>query len=103
MLARIGSLAPYGADSPAAGKVAAKTGTSVSLDLVTGRLYAKVQSVSGYLSLDDGRTVVFGLSMSRATFPDLLGGVTESGQDVALVAAAFQQGCRNERGGRHGL
>lgn len=30
--------------------------------------------------------------MSRATFPDLLGGVTESGQDVALVAAAFQQG-----------
>jgi serine-type D-Ala-D-Ala carboxypeptidase/endopeptidase (penicillin-binding protein 4) len=92
VLAETGSLAAYGAGNPAAGKVAAKTGTSVALDEVTGRLYVKVQSVSGYLTLDDGRTVVFGLSMSGATYPDLLGGVTESGADVALVAAAFQQG-----------
>ena len=92
VLGETGSLAAVGADNPAAGKVAAKTGTSVALDGVTGRLYAKVQSLSGYMTLDDGRTVVFGLSMSGATFPDLLGGIVESGEDVALVAAAIQQG-----------
>jgi D-alanyl-D-alanine carboxypeptidase/D-alanyl-D-alanine-endopeptidase (penicillin-binding protein 4) len=87
-----GTLASSGGGTPAAGKVAAKTGTSVAADMVTGRLYAKVQCVAGYITLDDGRTLVFGLFMSGATYPDLLGGLTESGQDVALVSGAFQQG-----------
>jgi len=92
VLGKSGTLASAGADSPAAGKVAAKTGTSVDVDPVTGRLYAKVQSLSGYLTLDDGTVLVFGLSMSGATFPDLSSGITEVGEDVAGVAAAFQQG-----------
>ncbi|MGI9053190.1 MAG: D-alanyl-D-alanine carboxypeptidase [Ilumatobacteraceae bacterium] len=60
VLAETGSLAANGAGSPAAGKVAAKVGTSVSVDLVTGRLYAKVQSLAGYLTLDDGTVLVSG-------------------------------------------
>jgi D-alanyl-D-alanine carboxypeptidase/D-alanyl-D-alanine-endopeptidase (penicillin-binding protein 4) len=91
VLAETGSLAPYGADSPAAGKVAAKAGTSVSVDQVTGRLYSKVQSLSGYLTLDDGRVLVFGLSMSGATYAQLYDGLVQAGADVAGVAAAFQQ------------
>jgi serine-type D-Ala-D-Ala carboxypeptidase/endopeptidase (penicillin-binding protein 4) len=91
VLAETGSLAPYGADSPAAGKVAAKVGTSVSVDQVTGRLYSKVQSLSGYLTLDDGRVLVFGLSMSGATYAQLYDGLVQAGADVAGVAAAFQQ------------
>ena len=91
VLAETGSLAPYGADSPAARKVAAKAGTSVALDPVTGRLYSKVQSLAGYLTLDDGTVLVFGLSMSGATYPELYDGLLEAGSDVAAVAAAFQQ------------
>ncbi|MGH9280810.1 MAG: D-alanyl-D-alanine carboxypeptidase/D-alanyl-D-alanine endopeptidase [Acidimicrobiales bacterium] len=90
-LAETGSLAPYGAGSPAAGKVAAKAGTSVNLDSVTDRVYSKVQSLSGYLTLDNGTVLVFGLSQSGATFPSLYDGLVEAGGDVAGVAAAFQQ------------
>jgi D-alanyl-D-alanine carboxypeptidase/D-alanyl-D-alanine-endopeptidase (penicillin-binding protein 4) len=91
VLGETGSLAPYGAGSPAAGKVAAKVGTSVAVDPVTGRLYSKVQSLSGYLTLEDGRVAVFGLSMSGATYAQAYDGLVEAGDDVAGVAAAFQQ------------
>jgi serine-type D-Ala-D-Ala carboxypeptidase/endopeptidase (penicillin-binding protein 4) len=42
-----GTLASAGQDSPAKGKVAAKTGTSVALDPTTNRVYYKVQSLAG--------------------------------------------------------
>ena len=44
VLAESGSLAPYGAGTPAAGKVAAKAGTGVALNPSTSRLLANVQS-----------------------------------------------------------
>jgi serine-type D-Ala-D-Ala carboxypeptidase/endopeptidase (penicillin-binding protein 4) len=91
VLGESGSLADKGLDRPATGKVAAKAGTSAALDSVTGRLYLKVQSLGGYMTLDDGTVLVFGLSMSGATFPTLLEGLVQSGEDVADVAAAFQE------------
>jgi D-alanyl-D-alanine carboxypeptidase/D-alanyl-D-alanine-endopeptidase (penicillin-binding protein 4) len=87
-----GSLATYGANSPAAGKLRAKAGTSVAVNPITGRLYSKVQSLSGYMTPDDGRQLVFALYMSGGTFPDLYKGLVDAGGDVAGVAAAFQQG-----------
>ena len=93
-LGETGSLAFYGVDGPSAGKVRAKTGTSTAGNPSTLRLYFKVQSVSGYLTLEDGRTAVFALSMSGATFPDVYDGLIASGRDVADVAAAFQQGLK---------
>jgi D-alanyl-D-alanine carboxypeptidase/D-alanyl-D-alanine-endopeptidase (penicillin-binding protein 4) len=90
-LGETGSLAYYGVGGPSAGKVRAKTGTSVAGNPYTLRAYLKVQSVSGYLTLEDGRTAVFTLSMSGATFPDVYSGLIDSGRDVADVAAAFQQ------------
>ena len=80
-----------GADSPARGKIAAKTGTSAAGDPATGRILFNVQSLAGYLTTDDGRRVVFGLSMSGGTYPDLLTALTQSNDDVAAVGAAFQQ------------
>jgi D-alanyl-D-alanine carboxypeptidase/D-alanyl-D-alanine-endopeptidase (penicillin-binding protein 4) len=50
-----------------------------------------LQSLAGYLTLDDGRVLVFGLSMSGATYPQPYDGLVEAGADVAGVAAAFQQ------------
>lgn len=93
-----GSLAPYGAGIPGADRVAAKTGTSVDVDRVTGRVYVKVQSLSGYLTLDDGKVVVFGLSMSGATYPEVLEGIIDSENDVVAVAAAFQQALSKQAG-----
>ena len=86
-----GTLASAGQDSPAKGKVAAKTGTSVALDPTTNRLYYKVQSLAGYLTTDQGRNLVFALSMSGATYADLATGLRDANNDVAGVAAAFQQ------------
>jgi serine-type D-Ala-D-Ala carboxypeptidase/endopeptidase (penicillin-binding protein 4) len=86
-----GSLAGTGQDSPAKGKVAAKTGTSVDLDPITHRVYYKVQSLAGYLTTDQGRNLVFSLSMSGATYPDIASALHDANEDVAGVAAAFQQ------------
>jgi D-alanyl-D-alanine carboxypeptidase/D-alanyl-D-alanine-endopeptidase (penicillin-binding protein 4) len=91
VLSKTGSLAPYGAKSPAAGKVKAKIGTSVTVNPSTGRLYSKVQSLAGYMTTDDGRQLVFRLSMSGGTYDDVYQGFVDAGTDVAAVAAAFQQ------------
>lgn len=87
----MGSLAANGRGSPSVGKVAAKVGTIIDVDPVTGRLYSKLQSLAGYLTLDDGTMLVFGLSVSGATYPQVYNGLVEAGEDLALVAAAFQQ------------
>jgi serine-type D-Ala-D-Ala carboxypeptidase/endopeptidase (penicillin-binding protein 4) len=91
VLGETGSLAANGLDSPAVGKVAAKVGTSIAIDLVTGRLYSKVQTLAGYLTLDDGRQLIFALSMSGGTYAQVYEGLVEAGEDLALVAAAFQR------------
>jgi D-alanyl-D-alanine carboxypeptidase/D-alanyl-D-alanine-endopeptidase (penicillin-binding protein 4) len=91
ILGETGSLAPYGRNSPAAGKVAAKSGTSIDIDKVTARMFSQVQSLSGYLTLEDGTVLVFGLSQSGGTFPEVYEGLVDAGADVADVAAAFQE------------
>ncbi|MEE2034982.1 D-alanyl-D-alanine carboxypeptidase/D-alanyl-D-alanine endopeptidase [Rhodococcus chondri] len=91
VLGESGTLASVGADSPAVGKVAAKTGTSAALDPVTGRLLYNVQSLAGYLFRDDGTPLVFALSMSGGTFEDFSAGLTQAGDDVGMVAAAFAE------------
>jgi D-alanyl-D-alanine carboxypeptidase/D-alanyl-D-alanine-endopeptidase (penicillin-binding protein 4) len=91
VLGETGSLAANLPESPAKGKVAAKVGTSVVVDPVSGRLYSKVQSLAGYLTLEDGRELVFALSTNGATYDEVYDGLVESGDDVAGVAAAFQQ------------
>ena len=90
-LGETGSLASVGADGPAKGKIAAKTGTSAAVDPVTERALFNVQSLSGYMTTDKGRKLVFGLSMSGGTYSDVLTGLEDAGEDVAGVAAAFQQ------------
>ncbi|MBJ8344149.1 D-alanyl-D-alanine carboxypeptidase/D-alanyl-D-alanine-endopeptidase [Antrihabitans sp. YC2-6] len=92
VLGESGSLAPYGGDSPAKGKVAAKAGTGVALNPVNGRLLSNVQSLAGYITLDDGTLLAFDLAMGGATFDELYDGLVQAGGDLAGVAAAFQEG-----------
>jgi serine-type D-Ala-D-Ala carboxypeptidase/endopeptidase (penicillin-binding protein 4) len=91
VLGESGTLASAGLDSPARGRVIAKTGTSARPDPATGRVLFNVQGLGGFMETDDGRTLVFSLSMSGATYPDVLTGLVKVNEDVAGVAAAFQQ------------
>ena len=91
VLGKTGGLAPYGADSPAAGKVAAKLGTDAKPIYATGRLYSVVQGLGGYITLDDGTVLAYGLMQNGGSFPAPYEGLVEAGTDTADVSAAFQQ------------
>jgi serine-type D-Ala-D-Ala carboxypeptidase/endopeptidase (penicillin-binding protein 4) len=91
VLGESGTLVIAGRSSPARGKVRAKTGTSAHLDPATGRILFNVQSMAGYMQGQDGRTLVFDVSMSGGTYPSPLEGLIQSTDDVAEVAAQFQQ------------
>jgi D-alanyl-D-alanine carboxypeptidase/D-alanyl-D-alanine-endopeptidase (penicillin-binding protein 4) len=89
-----GTLAASGIDSPARGKIAAKTGTSAHVDPATGRALFNVQAMGGFMKADDGRVLVFDVLVSGAMFPDPVTGITQVGDDVAGVSAAFQQAAK---------
>jgi D-alanyl-D-alanine carboxypeptidase/D-alanyl-D-alanine-endopeptidase (penicillin-binding protein 4) len=86
-----GSLGLSGTDSPAKGKVKAKTGTFAAIDPGTGRLLMPGESLAGFLEADDGTTYIFSVYMINATFPDPATGILQVGDDLADVAAALQQ------------
>jgi D-alanyl-D-alanine carboxypeptidase/D-alanyl-D-alanine-endopeptidase (penicillin-binding protein 4) len=90
-LGATGTIAPVGRNSPAKGKVQAKTGTVAVADPATGRALVNVQSLAGYITTDTGRHLVFDLSMSGATYPDVLTGLRQANDDVGMVAAHIQE------------
>jgi D-alanyl-D-alanine carboxypeptidase/D-alanyl-D-alanine-endopeptidase (penicillin-binding protein 4) len=69
----------------------AKTGTSAHPDPATGRVLLNVQSLAGFMRTDDGRTLVFSVALSGATYPDVLTALVKSNTDVAAVATDLQQ------------
>ncbi|WP_375483962.1 D-alanyl-D-alanine carboxypeptidase/D-alanyl-D-alanine-endopeptidase [uncultured Mycobacterium sp.] len=91
VLGATGTIAPVGRNSPAKGKVQAKTGTVAVADPATGRALVNVQSLAGYITTDKGRHLVFDLSMSGATYPDVLTGLRQANDDVGMLAAQIQQ------------
>jgi D-alanyl-D-alanine carboxypeptidase/D-alanyl-D-alanine-endopeptidase (penicillin-binding protein 4) len=86
-----GSLGLSETDSPARGKVQAKTGTFGAVDPGTGRLLMPGESLAGFIDADDGTTYVFSVYMINASFPDPASGILQVGDDLASVAAALQQ------------
>ncbi|MBA4021666.1 MAG: D-alanyl-D-alanine carboxypeptidase [Gordonia sp.] len=91
ILGERGSLSGVGVDSPAKGKVIGKTSTSADVEPGTERLIITTQGLSGYLDVGDGKRLLFVTAVSNAVFPDLPRGVFQVGDDVGMVAAAFQQ------------
>ncbi len=98
VLGERGSLASSGTDSPAKGKVKAKTGTSVRPFPPDSRLFVNTQGLAGFLDTDDGRQI-FTLYVSGAIFDEVIPGLFEANGDVADVSAAFQQGVPFGSGG----
>lgn len=85
------TIAAVGTDSPAKGNIAAKTGTVAVVDPTTGRALFNVQSLAGYMTTDGGRRLVFDVSMSGGSYPDVLTGLQQANADVGMVAASIQQ------------
>ena len=85
-----GSLATVQPDSPAAGKVFAKTGTLAAGDRVNGRIRINTKALGGVMEAESGRDLVFMVVMNQG-FADGIDGVFSANDDVGAVAVAIQQ------------
>lgn len=88
-----GSLAFSGEDSPARGKVLAKTGTFIAFDPLNQRLITQGKALAGYLVMPDGSLEVFDVVVNQAPVADFAGAVG-IGDDLTRIAAMLQQGSR---------
>jgi serine-type D-Ala-D-Ala carboxypeptidase/endopeptidase (penicillin-binding protein 4) len=58
-----------GADSPARGKVRAKTGTYGDADYLNGRMLLRSKALAGYLTSESGRSLVFAIFLNDVPLP----------------------------------
>lgn len=85
-----GSLAAVQSDSPAAGKVFAKTGSLVDGDLFNGRYRLATKALGGVMDTESGRHLAFTIIVNQGFYPDITG-VFDANDDVGAVAASIQQ------------
>ena len=65
-----GSIGMLGKDSPAKGKIQAKTGTTAALDASNGRLLIRSKALAGYMQAKDGTPYYFALYMNGGNFDE---------------------------------
>jgi D-alanyl-D-alanine carboxypeptidase/D-alanyl-D-alanine-endopeptidase (penicillin-binding protein 4) len=85
-----GSLADVQSDSPAAGKVFAKTGTLLGFDAFNQRFRLVTKTLGGVMDTEGGRHLAFTIMVNQG-FYNSPAGVLEANDDVGAVAAAIQQ------------
>lgn len=85
-----GSLSMVQADSPAAGKVFAKTGTLMGWDALNERYRLTTKSLGGVMEAKSGKYLAFTVMMNHGISDDI-NGVFAANDDVGAVAAAIQQ------------
>ena len=85
-----GSIGMLGTDSPAKGKIQAKTGTTAALDASNGHLLIRAKALAGYMQSDDGTPYYFALYMNGGNFESLQDQFTVN-KDLGDVAIAIQQ------------
>lgn len=83
-----GSIADYGKDTPAVGKIYAKTGTGISVNLGSGQFFLNAQALAGYIEAKNGRLLEFMVVVNNANIPKLLD-VVPIFAEVSLIAAEF--------------
>jgi len=84
-----GSLVTVLPDSPAKGKIFAKTGTRARTT-PTGRIVGLAKALSGYIETGSGRRIVFSVFQSGTAVTSIDDIIAQS-QDVARIPAAVQQ------------
>lgn len=85
-----GSLAEVQRDSPAAGKVFAKTGTLMGGDFVNGRFRLNSKALGGVMEAESGRNLAFTVVFNQSFASDI-DGVFAANDDVGAVVASIQQ------------
>ncbi len=85
-----GSVAEVQKDSPAAGKVFAKTGTLGDQDLLNGRLRLATKALGGYIDSKSGRTLAIAIVVNQAMFDDIQG-VFAANEDLGKIATALYE------------
>jgi D-alanyl-D-alanine carboxypeptidase/D-alanyl-D-alanine-endopeptidase (penicillin-binding protein 4) len=90
ILGEDGSIGMLGQDSPARGKIQAKTGTTAAVDASNGRLLMLGKALAGYMQSDDGTPYYFALYMNNGSFDGLQDQFTVN-EELGDVAIALQQ------------
>lgn len=85
-----GSLATVQANSPAAGRVFAKTGTLGGWDPFNRRLVLPTKALGGIIEARSGRRLTFAIVVTNGIFRDIAG-VFAANDDVGKVTALIQQ------------
>lgn len=85
-----GSLERVQSNSPAAGRVFAKTGTLGDLDLFNRRLVLPTKALGGIIEARSGRRLAFAVIVTNSMFRDIAG-VFAANDDVGKVTALIQQ------------
>jgi len=83
-----GSLENVQKDSPAAGKVSAKTGTLAGADLLNDRIRLQTKALGGYMTAKSGRELTFAIIGTQAMF-DELDGVFAANEDLGKISTAI--------------
>jgi D-alanyl-D-alanine carboxypeptidase/D-alanyl-D-alanine-endopeptidase (penicillin-binding protein 4) len=93
ILGRDGTLAEIQTDSPAAGKVFAKTGTFASEDMLNHKLLLNGKGLAGYMTTADGHHLAFALYVNHVSLPldDPMAAQETAGQALGEMAAAAYQ------------
>ena len=85
-----GSVAEVQKDSPAAGKVFAKTGTLGAADLLNQRLRVETKALGGYIEAKSGRKIAIAIIVNQAMFDDLQG-VFAANEDLGKIATSLYE------------
>jgi len=81
-----GSLAEFGKNTPAAGKVRAKPGTGVSFNLATGKFFLTTQALAGYIEAKNGHLLEFSFVVNNGIMP-AIEDIFPIFEDLSLMAA----------------
>lgn len=85
-----GSVADVQKDSPAAGKVFAKTGTLGAADLLNQRFRIETKALGGYIDSKSGRRLAIAIIVNQAMFDDL-DGVFAANEDLGKIATSLYE------------
>ena len=85
-----GSVADVQKNSPAAGKVFAKTGTLGAADLLNQRFRIETKALGGYIDSKSGRKLAIAIIVNQAMFDDLQG-VFAANEDLGKIATSLYE------------
>jgi len=86
-----GSLADFAQTVEAAGKVRAKTGTGVTMNLATGTYFSTTHTLAGYVDGKNGEKLSFMLGVNNVESPTI-DSVLKIAEDLALISAELYNG-----------